>query len=116
MGSLIALLIITGIIALASPIAAFWFIAIALTIGFFIAKWEDSDFAEGIRQNNAEYRKLGQKPPSYGGGFVVIAIIIACVAIAGQVAPQDLEHGNQPRTDAPRPCDRSIPNYVCDRQ
>jgi hypothetical protein len=113
MPQLIGLLVITGIIALASPIAAFWFISVTLVIGYFISEWQDSDFAQNIRDNKAAYRKAGQKPPSYAGGFYVVLAIIIFTAICGIVSPQDLEHGNRPLVRVEKRCDTSVRNYYC---
>lgn len=112
----IGFLAIVGLIALASPIAAFWFAVVTLTIGFFIAKWQDSEWAENLRENKRAYRKAGVRPVGFFEAMMPIIIVIILVAICGYVAPQDLEHGNRPLV---RPavhddyCDRSVKDYYC---
>jgi Na+/proline symporter len=110
-------LAIVGLIALYSPIAAFWFAVVTLGIGFFINLWQDSYFAEGIRENKRAYRKAGQKPPiGFFMAMMPIFFVIILVAICGYVAPQDLEHGNRPLVRPPvhdEYCDRSVKDYYC---
>ena len=55
--------LLVGLIALYSPMAAFWFAIVFIGIGVVMHLWQESDMGIAAHRANEEWRRAGRRPP-----------------------------------------------------
>ena len=77
--------LLVGLIALYSPMAAFWFAIVFIGIGVVMHLWQESDMGIAAHRAKEEWRRAGLRPPSFVRGFIMpIAVLTGLVIMVAQ--------------------------------